>query len=96
MPAETAPSLAAGEHRRCSHPHSGQSSRPRRSSSSSTSSSSTLARSGDSGPPWGDAHHPLLNHAMVHDAAVQIGPDQADHPPVQYPLPQAVDQDVVR
>jgi len=26
------------------------------------------------------AHHPLLDHAMVHDAAVQIGPDQADNP----------------
>ncbi|WP_442222621.1 hypothetical protein [Rhizobium sp. 2YAF20] len=40
-------------------------------------------------------HRPFVHHALIHDAAVQIGPDQPDDPGVLDALLKAIDQDVV-
>ena len=41
------------------------------------------------------AHHPFLDHAIRHDSAVQIRPDQPDHAGVCDPFLKPVDEDVV-
>ena len=40
-------------------------------------------------------HRALLDHAIVHDPAVQVRPDQPDGPGVSDPFLKAVDEDVV-
>jgi len=40
-------------------------------------------------------HHSLLNHAVHHDAAIQIGAEQPDHSGISDPFLNAIDEDVV-
>jgi site-specific DNA recombinase len=68
-------------------PHSGQ--------PNGQNSRSYLLRSGSKRTALRRPHHALPDHAIVHDPAVQIRPDQPDDTGVPDPFLKAVDEDVV-
>ena len=54
-----------------------------------------LARSGDSGPPWGGAFRARLQDSFDHHARSQVAADQREQPLIAHPAGDATHQDVV-